>query len=414
LNAQKLSIDNSGFFYQIAPLYDFKQSVVSLTFDDGWVTQFTVALPLLKQRNIPATFYVITNNIDSVSKGFLAENISNDYELGSHTASHQNLVKIGNEEAEKELSDSKMFLKKHFGKNSGLTMAFPWGIYNSSVKQLVKKTYLAARSTGVGYNSFYKLERYDLRMQSFDKQTSAFTANSWVDYAIKNKLWLVEMLHGINDIGFSPISSEVFSEHLDYLNTVSDKIWCSTVSNVIKYIDESGNAKVECDLCNDTIYKIRIYDFMDDSIYNQPLSIKIKVPGNWDSISISNNEKIKTEYNNNSKFILFNALPDNNQIIIRPELISDAENETGLRLVYLSANPFIDNIRLTLEALDKQDVEIVLCNISGRILIRQNEKAVKGVINLNFDTSGMSNGVYFLKVTSNIHGSCIIRKMIRI
>ena len=293
LSAQKLSFDNSNFFYQIYPIYNFKQSIVSLTFDDGYLNQFKIGLPILKEKKIPATFYIITDAIDSLTKDLILSNLSNDYEIGSHTATHPDLVKIGNAEAKKELLNSKLFLQKYFGVNSGLTMAYPWGIYNSSVKQIAENYYLAARSTDVGYNSFYSLDRYALKMQNFDKRTGVYQANQWVDYAMKNKLWLIEMIHGIDDGGYWSISHNSLIEHLDYIKKVEDKIWCSTVSNVIKYIDESKNAKIECDFCNDTVFNIRINDFMDDSIYNQPLSIRIKVPGNWDSIWISNKEKIK-------------------------------------------------------------------------------------------------------------------------
>jgi len=40
-----------------------KRAAVSLTFDDGSRNQFTVALPLLNELKIPATFYVITGDI---------------------------------------------------------------------------------------------------------------------------------------------------------------------------------------------------------------------------------------------------------------------------------------------------------------------------------------------------------------
>ena len=187
LTAQKLTVDNSDFFYQIAPVYGFKQSILSLTFDDGYITQFTVALPLLKERNIPATFYIITGNIDSVTKSIISNNISNDYELGSHTVTHADLVKIGIEDAKMELLDSHSFLHRNFGMNAGLTMSYPWGIYNSSIKQIVKGIYLAARSTDVGYNSFDKFDRYALKMQSFDKRTGTYRANPWIDFANKNQ-----------------------------------------------------------------------------------------------------------------------------------------------------------------------------------------------------------------------------------
>jgi len=413
LFAQKMIIDNSDFFYQIAPVYNFKQSILSLTFDDGYINQFSIGIPILKEKKIPATFYIITDAIDSLTKGLILSNLSNDYEIGSHTATHPDLVKIGNAEADKELLNSKLFLQKYFGVNSGLTMAYPWGIYNSSVKQIAKNYYLAARSTDVGYNSFYSLDRYALKMQNFDKRTGVYKANLWVDYAMKNKLWLIEMIHSINDAGYWSLSYNSLNEHLDYIKTFENDIWCSTIENVIKYKDESKSAKILCDLCNDTIYKIRINDFMDDSVYNQPLSIRIKVPDNWDSISISNNEKIKTEYNNKSKFILFNALPDNQELTIRPGLISAPEKESGIRLVYLSANPFFDNIKLAIEVFGQRDLDIVLCDMNGKLMIHYNEKAVNGVINFLFDTSEINPGIYFLRVNSS-GSDYIIKKLVKI
>ena len=214
LDAQKLSIDNSGFFYQIAPIFDFKQSIVSLTFDDGYITQFTVAMPILKKMNIPATFYIITESLDSISKNLIYENLPYNFEIGSHTEDHADLVKIGNENAEKELFDSKIFLQKEFGINSGLTMSYPWGIYNNSIKQLAESYYLAARSTDVGYNSLVMLDKYALKMQSFDSHTEAFKANQWVDFSIKNHLWLIEMIHGIDNNVYSPVDSRTLIEHL--------------------------------------------------------------------------------------------------------------------------------------------------------------------------------------------------------
>ncbi len=412
LNAQNLTVDNSNFFYQISPVYDFKSSIVSLTFDDASLNQFLVALPILREKEIPATFYVITDVVDSLIKTILLQNRSQDYEIGSHTVNHHNLVKIGIDEAKSELLDSRTFLQDNFGKNAGLTMSYPWGLYNSKILSLTKEIYLAARSTDPGYNSLINLSRYALKVKSFEKRTGSYQANPWIDYAIKNDLWLIEMIHGINGIGFSAIDSKELSEHLDYIIKSEDKIWCSTVSNVIKYIDESKNAKITCENCDDTGYNIRIDDFLDDSIYNQALSIKVKIPSNWDNISITNGVKYRIENKNESKFILFNELPDNHLITIRPGSKSAPKAETGIRLVYLNENPFFDHIKLSLEVLDTRDIEVLLCGMSGRILAEQKEKSATGVVNVYFETSGMSPGIYFLRVRSS-GGDVLINKLIK-
>jgi peptidoglycan/xylan/chitin deacetylase (PgdA/CDA1 family) len=297
LNAQKLTTDNSNLFYQISPVFDFKKSIVSLTFDDGYLSQFKTAIPLLKKRNLPATFYVITGNIDSTIKNAIKENVTVDYEIGSHTVTHPDLSKIGNAEAYKELFDSKTYLQHYFGINSGLTMSYPFGRYNTSITQMTKSLYLAGRTTDPGYNSFYSLERYALKTFGFDDKTGITRANSRIDFAIQNHLWLVEMIHAINNGSYLSLDSTTLSEHLDYIENDEQDIWCSNVENVIKYFDESDGAKVECDLCNDTIIKFRLNDFLDDFIYNQPLSLRIKIPVHWDSLSISGINKFRTEYN---------------------------------------------------------------------------------------------------------------------
>jgi peptidoglycan/xylan/chitin deacetylase (PgdA/CDA1 family) len=413
LHAQRLTTDNSNFFYQISPIYDFKKSIVSLTFDDGYLSQFKTALPLLKKRNLPATFYVITGNIDSVLKKLILENVSNDYEIGSHTVTHPDLSRLESIDVYKELLDSKKYLQQYFGINSGLTMSYPYGRFNSPVIQITKKLYLAARTTDPGYNSIYSSNIFALKTFGFDDKTGITRANSRIDFAIQNNLWLVEMIHAIDNGTYLSLDSVTLSKHLDYIENAVDHIWCSNIGNVIKYFEESEGAKVECDLCNDTIFKIRLLDFLDDSIFNQPLSLRIKIPANWDSLSISGIKKFRTEYTNKSKFIIFNALPDSKEITIRPVTISVPIAEQGIRIVYMSANPFSENIKFSLEALDQEDLDIILCDMSGRLLIHQKQKNIIGVMNLFFDTTTLTNGVYFLRVNSS-GGERIVKKLVKI
>jgi hypothetical protein len=147
---------------------------------------------------------------------------------------------------------------------------------------------------------------------------------------------------------------------------------------------------------------------MNDSIYNQPLTIRIKVPDNWDSISISNAIKLQTKYYNKNKFIIFNVLPDNQLITIRPGKILVPDKESGIRLIFLSENPFFNEIQLSLEALNQQNIDITLTDMNGRLLIHQKETNVIGVTNMVFDTSVLSNGLYILRVIG--YGPTVITK----
>jgi len=47
-------------------------TVVSLTFNDGFTSQYDYARPVLRQYGVPATFYVSSNWVDNKAKGYMA------------------------------------------------------------------------------------------------------------------------------------------------------------------------------------------------------------------------------------------------------------------------------------------------------------------------------------------------------
>jgi peptidoglycan/xylan/chitin deacetylase (PgdA/CDA1 family) len=53
---------------RIARWQDDKAGAVSLTYDDGSANQFRVALPLMQRRRLPATFFVVTGDIEGSSR----------------------------------------------------------------------------------------------------------------------------------------------------------------------------------------------------------------------------------------------------------------------------------------------------------------------------------------------------------
>jgi peptidoglycan/xylan/chitin deacetylase (PgdA/CDA1 family) len=413
INAQKLTTTSYGFFYRISPVYQFKQSIVTLSFDDSYLNQFKVGIPILKEHGLPATFYVITGTIDSSTKKLIDDNITGDFEIGSHSVSHPDLEKVPFDEVRRQMLDSKIFLKENFGPYAALTFCYPYGSYNNGIKQLAKEYYMAARSTDVGYNSLIYWDRYALKMQGFDKNTELSQANQWIDFSIKNHLWLIEMIHGIDGNGYSPIDSKTLSAHLDYIKQNEDNVWCATVSNVIKYFIESEASRVFCDECTDTVYNIRVNDFLDDSVYNQPLSVRIKVPTDWQNIVVSDTNNTKIDYNISDYFVLLNVLPDNKEWIIRPGTTTVSNNKSGIELVFLGPNPFTRNIKISLETFNAQDINAYLFNLDGKLVLHEGAKSVTGIINFTFYTASIPDGLYILKVEGS-RGERIIKKLVKI
>lgn len=401
--SQIIQTDQSGFFYQISSVYKFKKGVVSLTFDDGSINQFKVALPLLNKMNLPATFYLITGNIDTTLINYLYNEDRNKVDIGSHTVNHTDLKNVDLKTVQSELEDSHEDLINIFGNNSMLTFAYPWGSYNSSVKELVKKNYVAARSANTGYNSISYFDKYSLYVQTFSEGTSYNTANVWLEFAAENGLWLVEMHHDV--------FNDNFSRHLEYIKMNQDKIWCSTISDFIKYSEEYRNAKVTCDYCNDSIFTIRLDDSLDDNIYDHPLSLKLKIPDNWEEISFSNDIPFETVHSGKNSFVLFEAKPDNTHIIIKPQRVSPYIKETGIKVVSYTSNPFTDYFNLTIEISDNVKVRIELFDLNGNILFQQKVED-KGVMTYKINGTNLGDGIYFIRIKSS-SGENFVRKIIK-
>lgn len=48
---------------------DDKKTAISITYDDGIITQFTVARPIMNKLEMPGTFYIITGKLEGAQKG---------------------------------------------------------------------------------------------------------------------------------------------------------------------------------------------------------------------------------------------------------------------------------------------------------------------------------------------------------
>ena len=62
LLAAPLCAQSSGS--EVTKWQDGKDACVSITYDDSSINQFRVAIPLMNERGLPGTFFIITGDID--------------------------------------------------------------------------------------------------------------------------------------------------------------------------------------------------------------------------------------------------------------------------------------------------------------------------------------------------------------
>jgi peptidoglycan/xylan/chitin deacetylase (PgdA/CDA1 family) len=129
-----------------------KKTPCAITFDDGWVDNYHHAFPLLQAYGVPATIFVITNQIGGV--GMLTWDQIREMEkggisVGSHTVTHTVLTTLNQTEIREELAISKEKLKRELDHPSDW-FCYPKGQFSEEIVGLAKEYYAGAVVTGGG------------------------------------------------------------------------------------------------------------------------------------------------------------------------------------------------------------------------------------------------------------------------
>lgn len=183
--------------------------IISFTFDDGHKTNITKAAPILAERGIAATAYIIPDSV-GVNADVMTENqvTSLKYDYGWDVEAHfmSKLTDYSEEDLDEMFAGVREWIQSR-GLGEGKHLAYPNGFFNSSVEKVARKYFTTSRtidiSTLQGLNS--------LRFSN-PQRLAAITAvgNSYGGYTvadIKTLIdrvanvggWLILVFHIIDD-----------------------------------------------------------------------------------------------------------------------------------------------------------------------------------------------------------------------
>lgn len=115
---------------------------ILITFDDGYLDNFTIVYPYLKRLQMKATIFATSDFIgfpNHLNWSHIKEmEQSGNIEIGVHTRHHADLTEINPLQLEDEIRGSKQRLEKKLG-SPIITFAYPSGKYNHKVVEAVKR-----------------------------------------------------------------------------------------------------------------------------------------------------------------------------------------------------------------------------------------------------------------------------------
>ena len=144
----KYLVDHGYHSISIDELYAFMEGQGSLpdrpvliTFDDGYVDNYTNAYPILKKYNLKATIFIVTGFV-SKRKGYLTwdqlrEMEKNGVMAQSHTVTHAPLPELPDDRIREELVESKRQAEAELGHPVEF-IAYPTGVHDLHIVGIAK------------------------------------------------------------------------------------------------------------------------------------------------------------------------------------------------------------------------------------------------------------------------------------
>lgn len=177
--------DNGWTFVFVSELAENRVSKqVAITFDDGYRDNFLAADPILKKYGAKATVYLVADRHDrdwSSSKKehhsdgeLMAEPklldadvvqmlASQRWELGSHTVTHANLLRLDTTQCLNEIQQGRTDLEETFS-TEAVSFAYPFGLFEDRHVEVVKRVgFRFALTTEQGISQDLETDRLKLK-----------------------------------------------------------------------------------------------------------------------------------------------------------------------------------------------------------------------------------------------------------
>lgn len=280
---------------KVADYKDGKECAVSLTFDDSMKEHYTIVAPELEKRGFRGTFWMCGGwmpaepQYDTTHFTWAEAKEMSDkgHEMSNHSWSHPNMTTLSEDELKEQIRKNDEAILANLGKPS-TTFCFPYNAYNNAVLAEVMKGRIGARLKEFWLGGQHSPKEY-LQKQIED----ALAADSWI----------VGMTHGIN-YGYDCYEdASEFTDFLDYLKSLEDRIWIGTFRDVAAYTAVAKGISLDISKDGKEITVVPATN-LDRTLYETPLTLEVNTDGK--KIKAQQDGKaLEASYRNGKAYITF-------------------------------------------------------------------------------------------------------------
>ncbi len=327
--------DNS---YKIADWYNNKDGAITLSFDDGTVTQFALGVPVLDKYKMKATFALISewtkeNMSSSAEKGsFSVEKIgwnqartlvADGHEIASHGFMHVKMDTMSTALATEHIVESKKSIEQNLD-SKVYTFVFPYSATRDELFSAASDAgYLFARTGEETINDKGNLNLHKLSTIAIYNEYTPSTYELYSKFMASYGKWLILNYHNVfpedskemnvlkshNVYSTYSVTPAMFDKQVRLVRN-ADR-WVAPISTVGRYVMQLDAAKLEVSEHDSKVF-LKVVCNMDDPEFVVPMTIVVNTSWKFVRVEGSTNDGIFNPVNGK---ILINTLP-NKEVVI--------------------------------------------------------------------------------------------------
>lgn len=257
-----------------------KKAPFMLMFDDGCPSHITNVFPLLKEKGMVGTYYIVPAKGEYLAKKDFWENVAPkdpSVVYANHSMTHKGTWDVATIRQEIEGCNAEI-LKLVPGKTPRLISYGPPGgpkILASSeeVKAILAENHLINRPEFKGHGAAIHYKTSADVLAAVDESIASGKAG-----------WVV--FHGVGG-DWLKFPAEDFGSIVEGLEARRDSLWITDPISVHKYETELATAKIEGLTSDAKSIRYELKSEADPALYDLPLTVVTKVPAGWKGATVT-------------------------------------------------------------------------------------------------------------------------------